>query len=52
MQGQSKNNLDYFTRRAAQEELAATTAAHPLVREVHLEMAKRYRDACRGSAGV
>jgi hypothetical protein len=50
MQGVSKSDNDYFARRAAQEDAAATAATHPLVREVHLELAKRYRDACRGSS--
>jgi hypothetical protein len=50
MQGVSKSDNDYFARRAAQEDAAAIAATHPLVREVHLELAKRYRDACRSSS--
>jgi hypothetical protein len=49
MLGVSKTDNDYFARRAAQEDAAAASATDPLVREVHLEMAKRYRDACRSS---
>jgi len=52
MPGQSESNHEYLIRRATEEELAATGAVHPLAREAHLEMAKRYRDACRGSAEV
>jgi len=52
MLGDSEDNTEYFTRRAAEEDAAAATATHPLAREAHLEMAKRYRDAYSGSSNV
>jgi hypothetical protein len=45
MLGDFEDNTEYFSRRAAEEDAAAATATHPLAREAHLEMAKRYRDA-------
>jgi len=45
MPGRCESNHDYFIRRATEEEVAATGAVHPLAREAHLEMAKRYREA-------
>ena len=45
MRGEIQNNLTYFARRAAEEEAAATEARHPVARESHLDMARRYRDA-------
>ena len=34
--------VDYFSRRAAQERDAAREAAHPFARDAHLRMAERY----------
>lgn len=34
----------YFGRRAGEERRAAMKAAHPGVRQAHLEMARRYDD--------
>ena len=50
MLGEDENNSDYFMRRAAQEEAAATRATHPMARELHLELARRYRDASGNSS--
>jgi len=52
MLGDFEDNTEYFSRRAAEEDAAAATATHPLAREAHLEMAKRYRDAYSGSPNV
>jgi hypothetical protein len=37
-----ENDRVYFGRRAGEERLAAMKAAHPRVRQAHLEMAARY----------
>lgn len=37
-----ENDQVYFTRRAAEERLAAMRSANTVVREAHLEMARRY----------
>ena len=37
-----ERDVAYFTRRMAEERLRAIDAAHPKVREVHLELAERY----------
>ena len=37
-------DMEYFRRRAAEERIAAMQAAHPKVREAHLEMARMYED--------
>ena len=50
MLGEAENNSDYFTRRAAQEEAAASQATHPMARELHLELARRYRDVSGNSS--
>ena len=47
MLGEFENNIDYFVRRAAEEDAAATSATQPVAREAHLQLAKRYRDASR-----
>jgi len=36
----------FLMRRMAQEEAAARSAADPRARNSHLELARRYRDAC------
>ena len=42
--GTMETDVDYFTRRAAEERRAAMKAAHPTAREAHLEMAERYAE--------
>ena len=37
-----ETNQNYFRRRVAEERLAARTAADPRVRDIHLELARRY----------
>ena len=37
-------DTEYFRRRANDERVAAMKAAHPKVREAHLEMARMYDD--------
>lgn len=39
-----ENDRSYFMRRAAQERSAADHASDEAARDVHLEMARRYRD--------
>ena len=36
---------EYVARRVAQEEQAASVAENPVIRDLHLEMARRLRDA-------
>ena len=43
-------NREYFLRRLAQEEAAAKGATNLRVRDSHLEMARRYRNACEVTA--
>lgn len=38
-----ESDRNYFTRRAAQEQSAATQASDESARKAHLEMAERYR---------
>jgi hypothetical protein len=39
-----EGDLVYFRRRALEERQAAMTAAHPVARRAHLELADRYDD--------
>lgn len=43
------SDLGYFRRRAASEQIAATSARDMRVRQVHLEMAERYRAQIRAA---
>ena len=40
----------YLIRRASEEEAAADRSSDPKVREVHVELAARYRNAAKGDA--
>ena len=42
----------YFRRRAAEERVMAERAEHPLVRNLHLELADRYEKAARSSVAL
>ena len=42
----------FLMRRIAQEEAAARIAADPRARNSHLELARRYRDACNAPAAA
>lgn len=42
---------DYFRRRSIQEREAAAKAAHPLARDLHLQMAERYDELVGGDSG-
>lgn len=37
-----ESDIAYFTRRAEEEQIAATRADHPMARRAHLEMADLY----------
>ena len=39
-----ESDLAYYRRRAAEEESAASAAEHVSVRQVHLELARRYAE--------
>ena len=39
-----ESDRTYFLRRAAAERAAAISAAHPMARAAHLEMARRYEE--------
>jgi hypothetical protein len=42
-------DYDFFQQRAEQERAAAASAAHPLARRVHLDLAMRYEEAAAGA---
>ena len=44
-----ERELAYLSRRASEEREAAMSAAHPVAREAHLEMARRYDDLLSGT---
>lgn len=46
MRGSSETKGQFLRRRLGQEEAAATQAADERARESHLELARRYRNAC------
>lgn len=41
------SNRDYYQRREAQEREAADAAREPMVRDIHFELARRYRELGR-----
>jgi hypothetical protein len=43
-------DVEYFRRRAIEEQRAAGIAADPRARDAHLEMAERYSDMARAIA--
>ena len=43
-----ESQSEYMRRRACEEESAAERASSPKVRELHIELADRYRDAAMG----
>ena len=45
------NNLDYYRRRAEEEQAAAEQAGHPSIAQVHRDMARLYRDLLDSEAG-
>ena len=44
-----ESESQYLSRRAQEEQEAAERAADPKARELHIELAGRYRDAAQGN---
>lgn len=47
-----RDDLAYFTRRAAQERLAMSTAADPKARRAHEQLAEHYEEWLRAAGQV
>ena len=45
-----ESNSQYLKRRAGEEQVAANRCSDPKVREIHVELATRYRSAAKGDA--
>jgi hypothetical protein len=44
-----ETNSAYYRRRAIEEKTAALASAHPKVRQVHIDLARRYDDLVAGN---
>jgi hypothetical protein len=46
-----ESDFEYFSRRADEEALAATTAANAVAARIHRDMAQRFRDRAQRANG-